>query len=227
MTTEHPNSFPGMWPASVAPGKSEEVTNMKTDPFAPAPSYGVPDGAPTNAPYTDENGNVWTYNSTTGQWQLDSLGPLASPFAPAGSSVVPAGTRTNAPYTDVNGNHWLYNPATREWQPTSMESSSPLAPAGSYGVPAGTRTNAPYTDGNGSVWTYSSATRQWQLTQGRSSLSRAVAATAQEIKDAEHYIFSLGHSHADAQKHAARIGHKKILQHQIDGENPLVEETKG
>jgi hypothetical protein len=50
--------------------------------------------------------------------------------------------------------------------------------------------------------------------------------TAKEKADAEHYIFSLGHSREDAEKHAARIGHKKVLQHQLDGENPLAEEAK-
>lgn len=48
--------------------------------------------------------------------------------------------------------------------------------------------------------------------------------TAKEIADAEHYLFSLGVSRDDAAKHAARIGHKKVLQHQRDGENPLHEE---
>lgn len=45
--------------------------------------------------------------------------------------------------------------------------------------------------------------------------------TPEEVAAAEHYIFSLGHSREDAQRHAARIGHARVLQHQRDGKNPL------
>jgi hypothetical protein len=51
-------------------------------------------------------------------------------------------------------------------------------------------------------------------------------ATAKEKADAEHYIFSLGHSHEDAEKYAARIGHKKVLEHQLAGRNPLREKDE-
>lgn len=47
------------------------------------------------------------------------------------------------------------------------------------------------------------------------------SATPEEVAAAEHYIFSLGHSREDAQRHAARIGHARVLQHQRDGKNPL------
>jgi hypothetical protein len=65
------------------------------------------------------------------------------------------------------------------------------------------------------------------LTEER-NMAQAIeqTATAKEKADAEHYIFSLGHSREDAEKHAARIGHKKVLAHQGAGENPLFEEDK-
>jgi hypothetical protein len=64
------------------------------------------------------------------------------------------------------------------------------------------------------------------LTEETTMANLQTTATAKEKADAEHYIFSLGHSREDAEKHAARIGHKKVLQHQLDGENPLAEEAK-
>jgi hypothetical protein len=64
-------------------------------------------------------------------------------------------------------------------------------------------------------------TEETEMAQPQTSQTKA---TPKEIADAEHYLFSLGHSREDAQKHAARIGHLKVLEHQRAGENPLHEE---
>jgi hypothetical protein len=52
------------------------------------------------------------------------------------------------------------------------------------------------------------------------------AALGSERHKAESYIHALGYSWEDAETHAERIGHAKVLAHQLAGENPLREEKK-
>lgn len=44
---------------------------------------------------------------------------------------------------------------------------------------------------------------------------------AKTKKQAEDYLFALGHGRKAAEKHAARIGHEKVVAAQQDGVNPL------
>jgi hypothetical protein len=62
---------------------------------------------PTNQPYTDPNGNVWTYSAATG-WQITSNAYGPGALTATGVNVVPANWPTNEPYTDASGNEWVY-----------------------------------------------------------------------------------------------------------------------
>lgn len=58
----------------------------------------VPSTQPTNQPYVDSDGNIWTYNTTTGQWQITgnvssalSESEASQYAAAAGAPSVPSG----------------------------------------------------------------------------------------------------------------------------------------
>ena len=135
----------------------------------------IPFNWPIDSPYTDANGNIWTYQN--GQWAITSSVPAQPSTAtptmyrrggyPAGvalvpngpaaataqaSTPVPVGWPTSESYTDSNGNIWTYT-ASAGWQVTgttasqaSLFAQQSAAAAAAAAAPTGTSSTAPGTN---------------------------------------------------------------------------------
>lgn len=112
------NPRAGVWQSSNANGiaapQSQMLTTADTGEEYSTGYYGAsgsstapPSTWPTTEPYTDSNGNVWTYSAATG-WQITSNVYGANALQATGASVVPSNWPTNEPYTDASGNVWTY-----------------------------------------------------------------------------------------------------------------------
>lgn len=138
-------SSPGGAPSYASPPAEGTVAQAGTP---------VPFNWPIAQPYTDTNGNVWTYNAASG-WSITSAVPTT------------AQQRTVTPSTYPIG----YGPYG-----VALSPGGPSAVTGQAGtpVPVGYPTNEPYTDSNGNTWTYST-TAGWQITSTSSSQAALLA----------------------------------------------------
>jgi hypothetical protein len=64
-STITPNSVNSQIPAATS-----STTGTTTTTATPTVASPVPSTQPTNVPYVDSQGNIWTYNASTGQWQI-------------------------------------------------------------------------------------------------------------------------------------------------------------
>lgn len=136
----------------------------QTVPTSPAiPGSPVPQGYPTTELFTDSSGNVWQFQTSSGQWVKISTTTAASPTGFIANTPVPVGTPTDTPFVDSTGNIWTYSSAAGTWIEQSVVGSSSGA-GGFYAgtpVPIGYPTNQAYVDAYGNTWTYSSVSGTW------------------------------------------------------------------
>ena len=148
------NRASGGWGTSAVPATQPAAASPPDAGTAAQAGTPVPFNWPVGSPYTDTNGNIWTYQN--GTWAITSSVP----------STAQQGTAT---------------PTT--WQvrsyPTgvALQPNGPAAATAQAGspVPVGWPTSQAYTDSNGNIWTYT-ATAGWQVTGTSASQSALLAA---------------------------------------------------
>jgi hypothetical protein len=98
-----PNSVNSQIPAATSSTTSTTAPTTAT-PTAASP---VPSTQPTNVPYVDSQGNIWTYNATTGQWQItgnvDSVLSDSSESAYASEEYAAAAGAPSVPASPAGG----------------------------------------------------------------------------------------------------------------------------
>ena len=147
------------WSASAVPATQPTQTGAASPPDAGTAAQAgtpIPFNWPINSPYTDANGNVWTYQN--GQWAITSSVPASQP-----------GTPTPTAYTGYS-----YGGAYPSG--VALQANGPAAQTAQSGtpVPVGWPTSESYTDSNGNIWTYTT-TAGWQVTGTTASQASLLA----------------------------------------------------
>lgn len=167
------NRASGGWGTSAVPGSTPQsgsgtpwYQQQQQEQEPGAPSYASPPAAGTTAqagtpvpfnwpitqPYTDTNGNIWTYQN--GQWAITSAVPSTAYQYGATPSTYP----TYAGYPSG----------------VALQTNGPAGQTAQAGtpVPVGWPTSESYTDSNGNIWTYTT-TAGWQVTGTSASASES------------------------------------------------------